>query len=222
MFCVCSLPLHGLPPFVFILIPRCRWPIAKIICGHRPSHINYVERERERERERDWDNEIDLLRCLVSSSDWQFAQLVTDLYKDFHTKRRHFGTIDKAVGDVTQFKCRQVSLCVCLRLFLTVPPHVTCCCLCGFCQISNRLQPYWAQLDTVTAENVVAVAIVVAKQVSITEFHELLEASRELTLGVNLSRFSCHFCNVLQQQHLEATFIFCSYSDFIVKRQQQQ
>lgn len=139
---------------------------------------------------------------------------MTDLYKDFHTKRRHFGTIDKAVGDVTQFKCRQVSLSV------TVPPHVTCCCLCGFCQISNRLQPYWAQLDTVTADGVVVAFVAVAKQVSITEFHELLEASRELALGVNLSRFSCHFCNVFSTT--TTTIIFCSYSDFIVKRQQQQ
>lgn len=172
----------------------------------------YKERGEER-GERHWDSEIDLLRCLASSSDWQFAQLVTDLYKDFHTKRRHFGTIDKAVGDVTQFKCRQVSLCDC-------PSPCDLFCLCGFCQISNRLQPYWAQLDTVTADAVVVAFVAVAKQVSITEFHELLEASRELALGVNLSRFSCHFCNVFSTT--TTTFIFCSYSDFIVKRQQQQ
>lgn len=119
MYCVCVLCRSTACRFVFILILGCRWPIAKIICGHRPSHINYVERERDRER--DWDSEIDLLRCLVSSSDWQFAQLVTDLYKDLHTKRRHFGTIDKAVGDVTHFKCRQVSLCLSVRLWLFLP-----------------------------------------------------------------------------------------------------
>lgn len=108
--------------------------------------------------------------------------------------------------------------------------HVTCR---GFCQISNRLQPYlgaawhshhscWGCLPK-PKKTKTSFHYRIPKAKTKAPLHwELLEArdeSRETRverplLGVNLSRFSCHFCNFFNN-----IFVFRFHSP---KRQQQQ